>query len=103
MGLIAEGVGHNGYGDGKGRWVGGVLESVQLMLQEKILVTCLGEGGKGANAGCSFFLGKINLSRGAWGEIVGDDSVDFAAKGLNSDWEGGSFLSSVMLWERRKK
>lgn len=37
------------------------------------------------NAGCSFFLGKINLSRGAWGEIVGDDSVDFAAKRLNGD------------------
>lgn len=32
MGLIAEGVGHNGYGDGKGRWVGGVLESVQLIV-----------------------------------------------------------------------
>lgn len=34
---------------------------------------------------------------------MGDDSVDFAAKGLNSDWEGGGFFSSVMLWERRKK
>lgn len=54
-----------------------------------------GRGGKGANAGCSFFLGKINLSRGAWGEIVGDDSVDFAAKGLNSDWEGGKFFFLV--------
>lgn len=43
-------------------------------------------------------MGKVNLSRGAWGEIVGDDSVDFAAKGLNSDWEGGSFffVSDVM-------
>lgn len=39
----------------------------------------------GTNAGCSFCLGKINLPRGAWGEIVGDDSVDFAAKGLNGD------------------
>lgn len=29
---------------------------------------------------------------------MGDDSVDFAAKGLNSDWEGGSFffVSDVM-------
>lgn len=53
---------------------------------------------RGANAGCSIFLGKINLSRGAWSEIVGDDSVDFAAKGLNSDWEGGSlvFVSDVI-------
>lgn len=41
--------------------------------------------GEGTNAGCSFFLGKINLSRGSWGEIVGDDSVDFAAKRLNGD------------------
>lgn len=43
------------------------------------------ENGEGTNAGCSFFLGKINLSRGSWGEIVGDDSVDFAAKRLNGD------------------
>lgn len=51
--------------------------------------------GKGTNAGCSFFLGKINLSRGAWGEIVGDDSVDFVAKGLNGDYRKGEFFSSV--------
>lgn len=30
MRLIAEGVSHGGYGDGKGGWVSGVLESVQL-------------------------------------------------------------------------
>lgn len=36
-----------------------------------------------ANASFAFFLGKIDLSRGACGEIVGDDSIDFAAKGLN--------------------
>lgn len=41
--------------------------------------------GKWTNAGCSFFLGKINLSRGSWGEIVGDDSIDFGAKRLNGD------------------
>lgn len=100
MGLIAEGVGHGGYGNGKGGWVGGVLESVKLVFvwPDKDVSHVLEKGRvggakkkmgmerkRGANAGCSFSLGKVNLSRGAWGEIVGDDSVDFAAKGLNSD------------------
>lgn len=33
---------------------------------------------------------------------MGDDSVDFAAKGLNSDWSF-FFFPSAMLWEGEKE
>lgn len=49
VGLVTEGVGYGGNGDGKSGWMGGVLESVQLVSwrREKDFSHVLEKGGGG--------------------------------------------------------